>query len=85
MAELIYILCAVTSALCLVLLWRSYTRTRVRLLFWSALCFLGLTLNNILLIIDRAIGETYDLSAIRALPALVGVLLLLWGMISDSA
>lgn len=84
-AELIYILCAVTSAVCVALLWRSYTRTRVRLLFWSALCFVGLTLNNVLLIIDRAIGDSYDLSAIRAIPALAGVLLLLWGMISDSA
>lgn len=84
-AELIYILCALTSATCVVLLFRSYARTRVKLLFWSALCFVGLTLNNILLIVDRATIGVVDLSAVRAIPALAGVLLLLWGMIQDTA
>ena len=35
MAEAIYVLCALTSALCAVLLLRAFARTRVRLLFWS--------------------------------------------------
>lgn len=48
-ATAVYILCAVTSVLCAGLLVRSYLRSRVRLLLWSALCFVGLAVNNVLL------------------------------------
>ena len=49
---IVYGLCVVTSALCAVLLLRGYARSRVPLLLWSGLCFIGLTLNNVLLFID---------------------------------
>jgi len=83
-AATFYVLCAITSFICTWLLVRGYKRTRVRLLWWSAWCFAGLTLNNILLVIDRAFPEQ-DLSAIRAIPALVGAGFLIWGLIRDTA
>ena len=80
---LVFVLCAVTSSACAVLLLRAWRRTRVRLLLWSGLCFAGLALNNILLVVDARTPAT-DLSAIRSLPALLGVALLLYGFIWDS-
>lgn len=80
MHGLVYILCALTSFLCAVLLWRGYRRSGARLLWWSAWCFVGLTLNNVLLVADMAIPQI-DLSLIRTLPALLGVALLIFGLV----
>jgi hypothetical protein len=82
-SSFVYLLCAATSILCAVLLVRSYLATRTRLLLWSALCFSGLALNNLILVIDKATPEI-DLSLVRSLPALVGMLLLLYGLIWES-
>ena len=38
MAETIFVLCALASTLCAVLLLRSYLAERVPLLFWSSVC-----------------------------------------------
>lgn len=83
-ADVIYALCALTSALCAVLLVRSWRSTRVRLLFWGALCFTGLALNNLLLVIDLGMDRV-DLAGIRLLPAVIGVGLLLYGLIRNEA
>jgi drug/metabolite transporter (DMT)-like permease len=83
MIDLVYVLCALTSLACAVLLLRGYFRTRVRLLLWSGLCFVGLTLNNALLVVDENTPVT-DLSNLRTLPALAGVALLVYGLIWDS-
>ncbi len=83
-AATVYVLCAITSFICTWMLARGYRRTKVRLLWWSAWCFAGLTLNNILLVIDRTFPEP-DLSSIRAIPALIGAGLLIWGLIRDTA
>jgi hypothetical protein len=80
MAALIYSLCALTCLACVVLLFRSYRQTRGRLLFWSALCFVGLTASNILLVLDRLVFPN-DLSAPRLAAAFIGLLLLLFGLI----
>jgi hypothetical protein len=81
---LVYVLCAVTSILCAVLLLRSFRQSRVRLLLWSGLCFVGLALNSILLVIDMGILTEVDLFVIRSLPALLGLMLLLYGLIWDT-
>jgi len=81
-ASLIYALCALTSLACAALLLRGYHRTHVRLLWWSGLCFVGLFLNNALLVLDGRISQ--DLSTARTFPALAGVALLLYGMIWES-
>ncbi|HEX2832488.1 MAG TPA: DUF5985 family protein [Thermoanaerobaculia bacterium] len=83
--DIVYVLCAATSALCAILLLRGYRRSRARLLFWSALCFLGLALNNILLIVDLRIVETVDLSAWRLLPAVIGAGALIYGLVWESS
>ena len=85
MASVVYILCALTSAACAVLLTRGFLRTRERLLLWSSLCFIMLAIANVLLVVDLAImPTTIDLSVIRTVPTLVGVCVLLFGLIWES-
>jgi hypothetical protein len=82
MAAVIYSLCALTSITCLVLLWRSWRASGARLLFWSALCFAALSVNNVLLVIDRVVLPTQvDLGMWRLVWALAAVLLLLFGLV----
>lgn len=78
---IVYLLCALTSGTCAVLLLRAFRRNRVRLLLWSGLCFIGLALNNLLLFIDMKVLPAVDLSVIRTIPALAGMACLLYGMI----
>lgn len=77
----IYFLCALTCLVAFVLLLRSWRATHYRLLFWSALCFAGLTLNNAVLVADKIFLPDVDLSTWRLLIGLVSVLLLLFGLI----
>lgn len=83
-ANAVYILCAVTSALCAILLLRGYRQSGARLLFWSALCFLGLALNNVVLIVDVRVLPEIDLLTWRLVPALAGVGLLVYGLIWET-
>ena len=84
MAALIYGLCALTAAICAFLLLRAYARSRYRLLLWSGLCFCGLTLNNILLILDKVALPDVDLSVWRTLAAALAMIVLLYGLIWDA-
>ena len=81
MAAVIYLLCALTALSCFVLLFRSWKRTRAALLFWSALCFAGLSVNNVLLVLDKLVLSDVNLNWPRLVAALVAVLLLLFGLI----
>lgn len=81
MASLIYILCALTSLACAILLLRGYRKNGVRLLLWSGLCFIGFALNNILLFVDVRLLPDTDLFVIRNIPTLIGIGLLLYGLI----
>ena len=84
MAKLIYSLCTLTSFMCAWLLLRSYLRTKSKLLFWSGLCFVGLTVNNVLLVLDRIVFPTSpDLSIWRLTAALTSLILLLYGLIYE--
>ena len=84
MAEAIYGLCALTSVLCAVLLLRGWSKSKVRLLLWSAACFAGLALSNILMFLDLVIVPEVDLSVLRTAVALLALLVLLSGMIWES-
>jgi hypothetical protein len=84
MAEFVYTLCAATSIICAVLLIRSFRRTRTPLLLWSSLCFAGLALNNMLLLIDLVFVPAVDLSILRGSVALAGLLVLLFGLVWES-
>jgi hypothetical protein len=83
-AETIYVLCTVASTFCAVLLLRSYARGRQRLLLWSGLCFVGLALNNALLLVGFITGPADDLQVVRSLAALAGLGCLLWGLIWEA-
>ena len=84
MAETVYLLCALTSIVCAVLLFRGFRSSRARLLFWSSPCFVGLALSNILLFVDLAIVPEVDLSLWRSGFALAGILVLLFGFVWES-
>lgn len=61
-------LAVLTCLACTVLLFRGYARSGLRLLLWSALCFVFLTLNNLLLFFDLQVFIELDLRPYR-LPA----------------
>ncbi len=84
MAEIVYLLCALTSLLCAVLLVRGYVRSRSRLLFWSAVCFVGLALNNAVLVVDLIFVPHVDLATWRLVPAVIGFAALLYGLVWES-
>lgn len=83
MAAFIYALCAATSSTCALLLLRSYFRSRYRLLLWAGLCFVGITANNILVVVDKIFFVQGDLLTLRLLIVLLAVLFLLYGLIFD--
>jgi hypothetical protein len=84
MALTVYLLGAATSLIVVVMLIRGYKRTGARLLFWSAICFAGFFLNNVLLVVDRNLLPEQDLSVMRSLPLLAGIGALLYGLVWDS-
>jgi hypothetical protein len=83
MATMIYLLCALTALACAWLLLASYRRTGHRVLFWSGLCFVGMTVNNVLLVCDKLVFPAVDLLPWRLAAALVAVALLLFGLIDE--
>lgn len=84
MSTVVYVLCALTSLLCAWLLLRGFQRSRSRLLLWSGLCFVGFFINNVLLVVDLRIFPERDLSLIRTVPVLVGLVLLIYGLVWES-
>jgi len=66
-------------------LFRGYAQGRRRLLLWSALCFAGLTLSNILLFVDLVLlPESANLYQLRLGTAAFAMLLLLYGLVWES-
>jgi len=84
MADVIYTLCAITSALCAWLLAAAYRKTRSRLLLWSSIAFMGFALNNLALWIDKLVLPQVDLAIVRACLGLVAMLILLYGLIWEA-
>jgi hypothetical protein len=87
MATFNFVLYAVVMLACLacmVLLFRGYARSGVRLLFWSALCFVGLSVSNVMLFFDLVVFPTQvDLRPYRLGAAAIGLAFLLYGFISE--
>ena len=82
MSGIIYALCAITSILCALLLFRGWLTTRARLLFWSALCFAGLGLTNVMLVLDELVlTDAHHLIEARLWVSLGALLLMLYGLI----
>lgn len=80
----INILGTITVGLCALLLLRAYVRLRTRLLLWSALCFIGLTLANALLFVDLAVVPDVNLYRWRLAVAAGSMLLLVYGLVFES-
>jgi len=80
----LYILTCLTMLLCAVLLLRAYFVVRRRLLLWSALCFVCLAINNLLVVVDMLFLPDVDLSLPRQVAAISGVGLLLYGFIWET-
>jgi hypothetical protein len=81
---LLFLFAALTSFACMALLFRGYARTGVRLLLWSALCFIFLTASNILLFVDNVILPQIDLRPYRLSATLVGIGCLLYAFIWEA-
>lgn len=85
MGPAVYILGALTSLACALLLLRGYARAKRKLLLWSGLCFLGLALSNVLVFVDLVLlGPEVTLYRWRLGTAAVALLLLLYGLIWES-
>ena len=81
----LFVIALLTSFACMLLLFRAYLDTRLRILLWSALCFVGLTINNALLFVDLVLlPQTVDLRLYRHAAALTGMLFLIYGFIRES-
>jgi hypothetical protein len=87
MSEVIFILCALMSVVCSLALARGYRDSKTKLLFWGALCFGFLALNNIFLCIDLLVFPTVDLNGPlwRNLLSAIAGGLLLFGLIGEIA
>ena len=81
---LLYLMAVLTCFACTILLGRSYMQTHLRLLLWSTLCFVGLTISNVLLFFDLMIFTELDLRPWRLSFALAGLLFLLYGFIWEA-
>ena len=79
---ILYLMAVLTCLACTVLMGRSYLHTGVRLLLWGTLCFVGLSISNVLLFFDLIVFPTdVDLRLWRLAAALAGLLFLLYGFI----
>ena len=81
---LLFLFAALTSFACMALLFRGYARTGLRLLLWSALCFIFLTVNNVLLFVDNVVLPEMDLRPYRLVAALVGIGCLLYAFMWEA-
>ncbi|MGB6941221.1 MAG: DUF5985 family protein [Bryobacteraceae bacterium] len=84
MGPAVYILGALISLCCGILLLRSYGQVRKRLLLWSGLCFVGLAISNLLIFVDLVIFPDTNLYPLRLGIAAASLLLLLYGLIWES-
>lgn len=81
MGAILYLLCIATALVCCILLARGYRQSGARMLFWGALCFATLALENLVLFFDLILLPTVNLSAIRVALDLIAVIFLLYGLI----
>jgi hypothetical protein len=61
MIELVYMLCALLSIACAVMLFRGYRVSKTSLLLWSSVSFALIALINMFLFFDMAIVPELDL------------------------
>ncbi len=80
----VYLLCMLSSLVCLLLLARGYLRTRVKFLFWTALCFVGYAANNFLLFLDVVMLPHANLMMARNLSTALALVVLFYALIWET-
>jgi hypothetical protein len=79
--SLVYALCLAASVVCAALLLHAWRQARSRLLFWTALGFGFLALNNFFLVADLVLLPQVDLWPWRQAASGLAVAVLLYGFI----
>lgn len=77
----LYVLSILTTLACSVLLLRAWVRVRNSLLLWSGLCFIGLTLDSVLVLGDMILFPSVDLYTWRLASVALSISLLLFGLV----
>ena len=67
------------------MLLRHYRRRKTRLLLWSFVGFVALAANNVLVYVDLAVFPTFDLSLPRSAIGAVGMVALVYGLVSETS
>lgn len=78
------VLTLLTTVLCAILLLRAYQDVRRRLLLWSGLCFVGISVATLLRIADLRVFLSTDLYTYRLGVTAISMALLLFGLIWES-
>lgn len=81
MCAALYVITILVTLFCAVLLLRAYARVRRGLLLWSGLCFVGLTIDSVLVLADMMLFPSVDLYTWRLASVAISVSLLVFGMI----
>jgi hypothetical protein len=83
-AQIVYMLCGLTSILCAALLYRQFRANRTPLLFWTTCGFVFLAATNVLLFLDMVILPNVDLSLARSLTTLAAMLTFIIGLTGEN-
>ena len=85
MGPVVYILGVLTSLACAILLLRGYARSRKKLLLWSGIWFAIFAVSNFLVFVDLVLLPNVDLYRYRLASGVIGMAILLYGLIWESA
>jgi hypothetical protein len=81
-AIVVFVLAALTSATNSALLFRAFSQSKVRLLLWTGLFFLVLTLSNLLLIVDAF--TTTSFAAAQTVCSFLAISVLIFGLVWET-
>jgi len=82
--SLVYSLCLAASLVCAFLLLHAWRQSRSRLLFWTALGFMFLAVNNLFLVGDLVLFPNVDLWPWRQAASAAAVGVLLYGFVWEA-
>jgi len=81
MGAIVYILGTLIALACAVLLLRGYLSGRKKLLLYSSICFFGLSLSNLLVLLDLVVFPDIDFYPARLVTGAIAMMFLLYGLI----
>lgn len=80
----VYVLCAVTSGICVALLTKGFLRSGSRLLLWTAVCFFFLAIHSVLVLIELMFLPSMDLQMFRHVASFAAGVSLVAGLVWES-